>query len=529
MKKFSSLFYELDQTNKTNEKIEIIKKYFKKTSDPDKVWAVALFTGRRPKSPFNRSLLKQWATEFAEIPFWLFEESYIRVGDLAETITLLLPQQNKTQNKTLTFYINHLKEISTLEDEKKKETLFDLWDSMNKTERFAFNKLITGGFRVGVSRRLLVRALSELYEIDDAKIMHRIMGNWSPENISFQKLILEENPDEDTSKPYPFFLAYPIEDYPSKLGKPLDWQAEWKWDGIRSQFIKRKDRFYIWSRGEEIVTEKFPEFNELSDSLPNGTVIDGELLAYKDGKPLEFSVLQKRIGRKNITKKILEEAPVSLIAYDLMEFDKKDIRKINLKDRRKELAKLVKRINFPNFIFSKTVSFKRWDELENKKSEARKNSAEGFMIKKLESEYGVGRKKGDWWKWKVDPYTVDAVMIYAQRGHGRRASLYTDYTFAVWDKDKLVPIAKAYSGLSNKEISEVDSFIRKNTIEKFGPVRSVEPELVFEIAFENIQRSTRHKSGVAVRFPRISKWRHDKKPKEADNLKSLYSLLENKN
>lgn len=529
MKNFASLFYELDQTNKTKEKISIVKEYFKRASDPDKVWAIALFTGKRPKSPFNRTLLKQWATEFGEIPFWLFEECYIRVGDLAETITLLLTKPKKTQNESLSYWISYLKEISNLDDSEKKVALFESWSSMNKIERFAFNKLITGGFRVGVSRRLLVRALSELYEIDDAKIMHRIMGKWSAENISFQKLILEENPDEDTSKPYPFFLAYPVEDSPSKLGDASQWQAEWKWDGIRSQFIKRKDKFYIWSRGEEIVTEKFPEFIELAEKLPNGTVMDGEILAYKDGNPLEFSILQKRIGRKNITKNILDKAPVSLIAYDLMEFSKKDVREKKLSDRRRILGKLVKEINLPNFLFSKTIDFKSWAFLEEKKKEARKNSAEGFMIKSINSEYGVGRKKGDWWKWKVDPYTVDAVMVYAQRGHGRRASLYTDYTFAVWDKDKLVPIAKAYSGLSNKEISKVDSFVRKNTIEKFGPVRSVEPELVFEIAFENIQRSSRHKSGIAVRFPRISRWRHDKKPKEADNLETLHSLLQSKN
>jgi DNA ligase-1 len=527
MRNFSRLFYDLDQTNKTNERLFILKDYFRKASDQDKVWAIALLSGRRPRRPLTTTNLREWASELAGIPIWLFEECYQVVGDLAEVIALLLPPPERQQSESLTYWINYLRDLEDLEDEEKKGRVMSAWKQMDSQECFAFNKFLTGAFRIGVSQKLLIRVLAELYEVEEAKIAHRLTGDWHPDNQTFEGLIIQEGFNDNSSKPYPFFLAYPIEKSVSDLGPPEEWQAEWKWDGIRSQIIKRNEEFFIWSRGEELVTEKFPELTDLKDRLPDGVVLDGEILAYYDGQPLGFNVLQKRIGRKNVTKSILKEAPVTIIAYDLLEYQQEDIRGWPLEKRRHYLEQLIGQIAHDRLLFSQSVPFEDWDHLTRLREESRANGAEGFMLKRKDSSYGVGRKKGHWWKWKVEPYLVDAVLLYAERGHGRRASLYTDYTFGVWEQEKLVPIAKAYSGLSDEEIRQVDAFIRKNTIEKFGPVRSVRPELVFELAFESIQLSSRHKSGIAVRFPRISRWRHDKKIEEADTLENLHKLLYN--
>jgi DNA ligase-1 len=537
MKTFAQLFLSLDETNKTNEKVKVLKDYFNSVPDTDKMHMLALFTGRKPKRIINATQVRNWATEITNIPIWLFEESYHVVGDLAETIALLMPQNaESTSSKTLTDWIGELNELAAKTEEERKLWLIDSWAMLDTQERFVFNKLLTGSFRVGVSQSLVIKALADITMLDAATLTHRIMGNWMPETYTYEQLVQEQGASDDISRPYPFFLAYPIQetsekqksadDLKSTLGDANDWQAEWKWDGIRAQLIKRDGKIFIWSRGEDLATEKFPELHPFLNALPDGTVLDGEILSFQNEQPMPFNVLQTRIGRKNLSKKILEESPVALIAYDCLEYAGEDIRTKTQSGRREILEKLQSATQFPDiFRISALIKFDNWNELAIVREQSRAMIAEGIMLKRKSATYQVGRKRGDWWKWKIDPLSVDAVMIYAQKGHGRRADLYTDYTFAVWDGDKLVPFAKAYSGLTDAEINKVDYFVKRNTLEKFGPVRTVKPELVFEIGFEGINRSTRHKSGIALRFPRILRWRHDKPKEEADTLDNLRALL----
>jgi DNA ligase-1 len=462
------------------------------------------------------------------LPFWLFEESYHTVGDLAETITLLLPSTTIKDNeaKPLHYYIEKLKTIEKENEEVRKQFITSSWMEMSPAERFVFNKLITGGFRIGVSQKLMVNALSKTVQLEPSVIAHRISGNWDPSLISFDELLSEHLATVDLSKPYPFYLAYAIEDDVEVLGEPKDWQAEWKWDGIRGQIIKRNNELFVWSRGEELMTEKFPEYHSLQNVLPNGIVMDGEIIPAIDKKPLPFALLQTRIGRKNVTKKQLQEAPIAFFAYDLLEYNNEDWRNKTLEERRAKLEAIVITANHPALLLSPVVAFDNWDELAKLRETSRELGAEGFMLKRKNSTYQVGRKRGDWWKWKIDPLTIDAVMIYAQKGAGRRSNLYTDYTFAVKEGDGLVAFTKAYSGLTDKEFAQVDAFVKRNSLEKFGPVRTVKPELVFEIAFEGIAASNRHKSGVALRFPRISRWRKDKTVEEINTLEDLKKMLE---
>ena len=536
MKAFAQLFLSLDETNKTNEKVKVLKNYFTCVPDSDKMHMLALFTGRKPKRQINSTLIRNWAIEASNIPVWLFEESYQVVGDLAETMSLLMPQNTAGSDKSLTDWISEINALGDKTEEERKLWLMDSWAMLNTQERFVFNKILTGGFRVGVLQNLVIKALSEISGLDAATLTHRIMGNWQPEIYRYEQLIQDQDATDDISRPYPFFLAYPIQETSDKqrsveelqgaLGDAANWQAEWKWDGIRAQMIKRDGKIFIWSRGEDLATEKFPELHPFLNDLPDGAVLDGEILSFRNGLPLPFNVLQTRIGRKNLSKKILEESPVAVIAYDCIEFNGEDIRYKTQSERREILEQLQAATPFPEiFRLSALIDFKSWDDLAQKREQSRAMIAEGIMLKRKSAAYQVGRRRGDWWKWKIDPLSVDAVMVYAQKGHGRRADLYTDYTFAVWDGDKLVPFAKAYSGLTDQEINKVDYFIKRNTLEKFGPVRTVKPELVFEIGFEGINKSNRHKSGVALRFPRILRWRHDKPKEEADTLDTLKALL----
>jgi len=527
MKNLARLFTRLDQTTKTLVKVEALIEYFGEVDDKDRLWTIAILSHRRPKRTVKTSLLRVWAAELANIPLWLFEESYHKVGDLAETIALVLPRAQKQHDKSLSEWIEIINNLAKKDDDIKKNVVVDAWHGMTYEQRFVFNKLITGSFRVGVSKKLMTRAVAKFEQQEENIIAHRLMGNWTPDTINYEALIRADNPLDDISRPYPFYLAYGLEGTPELLGSTTNWQVERKWDGIRGQLIVREDNLFVWSRGEELMTDKFPEYHPLADLLPNGVVIDGEILPYKNGKPLTFNVLQTRIGRKNITKKILDAAPVILMAYDLMEYEGEDIRQLPLQERRSLLEKLLSENPTSGLIqLSEVVEFDKWQDAADIRAESRSHLCEGLMIKKLNSEYRIGRKKGDWWKWKVDPLTIDAVMIYAQQGSGRRANLFTDYTFAVWDEDKLVPFAKAYSGLTDKEFNKITSWVRKNTKERFGPVRSVKPELVFELAFEGINKSTRHKSGVALRFPRMLRWRTDKKIDEANTLADLKQMLE---
>ncbi|MFO7445769.1 MAG: ATP-dependent DNA ligase [Ignavibacteriaceae bacterium] len=522
MKQFAELFRNLDETTKTNAKIEALVEYFGSSQPENIIWTVSFLTGRKPKQVVPTRKLREWSAEIAGIPKWLFDECYSTVGDLAETITLLLPNTGSSTNIPLHTWVEEkLLPLRKESEENQKREIISSWMQMSSKERFVWNKLITGGFRVGVSAKIVIKALTNFSGIDESVISHRLMGNWNPTANFYNQLISHNTKDADISRPYPFYLAYQLDDDVEKLGDITEWQAEWKWDGIRSQLLKREDEVFIWTRGEDLINERFPELYEMAKFLPNGTVIDGEIISWKDNKPLPFSGLQKRIGRKNLTKKIIEEVPVVIIAYDILEYKCEDIREKELSERRKILSTAVNNLADSKMILSPVVEKNSWKELRLIREESRSRSVEGLMLKRKSSSYKVGRRKGDWWKWKIDPLTVDAVLIYAQQGHGRRSTLYTDYTFAVWKGEELVPFAKAYSGLTDEEIRKVDEFIRKNTLEKFGPVRTVKPVLVFELAFEGIQKSTRHKSGVAVRFPRISRWRHDKTIKDADNLETI--------
>ncbi len=533
MKNFSRLIWELSANTGTSAKLEVLGEYFKSSSNADKVWVIALFTGRRPKGIVKTSLIRECCLAVTGLPDWLFEESYHTVGDLAETISLLLPEQKDNGNEySLSDYMTQLLQMRKQTDEVKKEYILAAWNKMNREEIFVFNKLITGGFRIGISQKSMVNALARVTNVSAAVIAHRISGNWDPAVIGFNELMNDENNSASVSKPYPFYLAYALDLAAEELGDPQAWQAEWKWDGIRGQIIRRNNEMFVWSRGEELITEKFPELNELLQAIPDGTVIDGEIISMAhhqdklDFKPGSFATLQTRISRKTITRKQLTEAPVGFIAYDIMESNGKDCRELPLMDRRSMLESIVAPASLPFLYLSPLIQFNDWEMLANIRSSSRERAAEGLMLKRKNSVYETGRKKGDWWKWKIDPLTIDAVMIYAKKGHGRRSGLYTDYTFAVKDGDKLVPFAKAYSGLTDKEFAQVDAFVKRNSLEKFGPVRTVKPELVFEIAFEGIAASNRHKSGVALRFPRMSRWRKDKTVSDINTIEDLKQMLQ---
>ena len=526
MKEFSQLFKRIEATNSVNSKIEALVAFFCTAADQDKLWAIALFTHKRPKRTINTRLLREWAAEESKISDWLFEDSYHIVGDLAETIALLLPEPKTTSQKSLTDWINEMILLKDQEEQQKKQWILDAWRTLDKDERFLLNKFITGGFRIGVSQRLITKALSQYLNVDESQVAHRLMGDWTPLDTTFDKLMREEDVKDNFSKPYPFYLAYALEKEVSNLGNPEDWSVEWKWDGIRGQFIYRNGEIFIWSRGEELVTDRFPELHSAVKGINESFVIDGEILAYKNNEPLSFQELQKRIGRKKVSKALINKCPVIFMAYDILEFNGKDIRMKPLSERKEILQNMMNQTYSEKFFLSKSISFTRWEELNHLIEEARERKTEGFMLKQKTSTYKDGRKKGDWWKWKVSPYTIDAVLIYAQRGHGRRANLFTDYTFALWEGDQLVPFTKAYFGLTDEEFQEISRFVRKYTIERFGPVHSVHPELVFEIAFEGIQESNRHKSGIALRFPRISRWRKDKKANEANTLEDIKTLLQ---
>ena len=529
MKRFTRLFTALDETTKTTEKVSAMVDYLQEAPADDAAWAIYFLCGRRIKRLLPANHLRSWAAEAAEIPAWLFDESYEAVGDLAETVALLLPRPSGHSELSLHRWITErLLPLRDADEAAQRRQLIQWWSELPDRSRLVLNKLITGGFRLGVSQRLVTRAVSQASGVDAETIAHRMMGDWQPSASYYRSLVSADTTDAVHGRPYPFLLAHPVESAPKNLGDIQDWQVEWKWDGIRAQVIRRGGETLIWSRGEERMDGRFPEIEASCEALPDGTVLDGEILAYRDGTVLPFATLQKRIGRKKIGKKTLESAPVAMFAFDLPEHNGQDIRRQPLRERRRQLEMLIGTLpdrGASHILTPEIVDADSWEDLALLRGQSRERHAEGLMLKHGDSEYGVGRARGLWWKWKIEPYTIDAVLIYAQSGSGRRASLFTDYTFALWDGEVLVPFAKAYSGLTDDEIREVDSFVRRNTIERFGPVRSVRPELVFELAFENIQRSNRHKSGVAVRFPRIARWRRDKRIEDADTLQQLKEHL----
>jgi DNA ligase-1 len=537
VKRFAALYDAIDASTSTQAKVAALVAYFSSAPPADAAWVVAFLTGRRPKRLVRATDLRAWAADAADIPDWLFEESYAQAGDLAETITLLVPRATEREGAAhrgaahddasfATWVTERLLPLAGAAPDVQRAALRDAWRALDGTARFVFNKLLTGAFRVGVSDGLVVRALARVSGVEQDVIAHRLMGEWEPSAAWFASLTSREIDDAAWSRPYPFFLAYALDAPAESLGDAPAWQVEWKWDGIRAQVVKRRGRVLLWSRGEELLAGRFPEVEQACAFLPDGTVLDGELLAWRDGAPLPFSALQRRLNRKTVGRTLLAEVPVHLVAYDCLEHAGEDQRAHPMRARRDTLERLVAQLptGVPVSV-SPLVAAASWDDVRAARANARAQEAEGLMLKRADSAYGVGRRVGDWWKWKVSPLTVDAVLVYAQAGHGRRAGLYTDYTFAVWDGDALVPFAKAYSGLTDAEIREVDRFVRAHTREKFGPVRTVDPELVFELAFEGIQESTRHKSGLAVRFPRIARWRRDKPASEADSLETVRAML----
>ncbi len=523
MKQFALLFDRMDQTHSTNEKVQAMEDYFKNASSADAAWALFFLSGSRLKRLISSKQLFEWCMECTEIPSWLMEESYAAVGDTAECVALLLNRSSLLENQSFDFSLSNMMErqiipLSTSSKEDQKAAVVSFWNRLTTKEIFIFNKILTGSFRVGVSHLLTIKALSKVMDIPQEILSLRLMGNWQP-TAEFYESLKEINELHNFLNPYPFYLASPLEDTLESLGNVSEWQAEWKWDGIRAQGLHRNGKTAIWSRGNELISEQFPELLKALESLPEGTVIDGEILAFKNDLPLPFGSLQKRLGRKKPSGAIQKDVPVVLMIYDILEFDQKDCRKTLLHERRRYFE------NFPSlnpyFKISSPILFKDWNEIRELRLKAKSHCTEGLMLKRLNSIYGVGRRRGHWWKYKVDAMTIDAVLLYAQAGSGRRANLFTDYTFGVWHEKELIPIAKAYSGLTQEEIDRLDKWIRRNTMEKFGPVRKVKAEQVFEIAFEGIQASNRHKSGVALRFPRIHRWRTDKPVDECDSLEKI--------
>ena len=559
MKRFAQLFNELDASTATHAKVDALKRYFAQAADADAAWAVYFLSGGKPRQVVPTSMLSELARRQAGIAEWLFDECYQAVGDLAETIAHVLPVAPSLSDVGLATWVEQrLLPLREATPEQQAERITAYWNELDATGRFLLTKFIGGGFRVGVSKLLVQRALAAHAGLDAKLVAQRMMGftdkSARPDAGLYRSLLAHDTQARaDSGQPYPFFLAHaldaPLSDFNARLGPPSDWLVEWKYDGIRAQVVRRAGNIWIWSRGEELVTERFPEVVALAGQFPDGTVLDGEILVWKEGRPAPFNLLQQRIGRKTLTKKVLTDAPVSFIAYDLLEWQGVDTRDWPQQQRRDTLLALA---HGTTLSVSPVEQRATWQELSTLREESRARGVEGFMLKHHASRYGSGRTKADgtWWKWKIDPFSVDAVLIYAQAGHGRRASVYTDYTFAVWNRTprdaaealavvaaierrepaqpdalQLVAFAKAYSGLTDEEFREVDRVIRANTLEKFGPVRSVKPTLVFELGFEGINASPRHKSGIAVRFPRMLRWRQDKPVAEADTLQTLMALL----
>ncbi|MEO8153972.1 MAG: ATP-dependent DNA ligase [Rhizobacter sp.] len=559
MKRFSQLFNELDASTATTAKVDALKRYFAQASDADAAWAVYFLSGGKPRQVVPTSVLTALARQQAGIAEWLFDECYQAVGDLAETIAHVLPVAPHTSDIGLAEWVEQrLLPLREATPEQQAERIASYWNELDATGRFLLTKLIGGGFRVGVSKLLVQRALAAHAGLDAKLVAQRMMGftdkSARPDARLYRDLLAHDTQARaDSGQPYPFFLAHalewPLSEFDSRLGPPGDWLVEWKYDGIRAQVVRRAGNIWIWTRGEELVTDRFPEVLALAGQWPDGTVVDGEILVWTSGRPAPFNLLQQRIGRKTLTKKVLADAPVSFMAYDLLEWQGEDVREWPQHQRRETLLALARDTTIS---VSPTEQRDSWQALATLREESRARGVEGFMLKHRLSRYGSGRTKADgtWWKWKIDPFSVDAVLIYAQAGHGRRASVYTDYTFAVWNRAprdaaeaqavidaierrepaqpealQLVAFAKAYSGLTDEEFREVDRIIRATTLEKFGPVRSVKPSMVFELGFEGINRSPRHKSGIAVRFPRMLRIRNDKPLHEADTLATLQALM----
>jgi DNA ligase-1 len=568
MRRFAELYWRLDATTGVNEKLAALRDYFSAAPPEDAVCALHVLSGGRQSRAVPTTLLRRWAAEEAGIPDWLLEECYAQVGDLAETLALVLPP---TADETGGMGIGLAECLATTihplrgaSDEERRGIVRAAWRTLATRERIVWHKLLTGGCRVGVSRTLVARALAEVAGIEPALMAHRLTGPPITTAEEFCRLLRNEPTEADARRPYPFCLATALDPEAgedetggsaARLGAVSDWQAEWKWDGMRAQLVRRGDGITIWSRGEELVNDSFPEIVQAAATLPDSAVLDGELIAVRDGRLLGFAALSRRSGRRTVTRKLLADVPCVFVAYDLLELAGEDMRRLPLVERRSRLERIVAQPfdplpdQLPNpaaaeppplplfapaeaaagpavLCLSPIVEADSWESLAAIRGTSRQRGVEGLMLKRRASPYGTGRARGDWWKWKIEPLEIDAVLLAAQAGHGRRAGLHTDYTLGVWHEGRLVTVAKAYSGLSDAEIVEVDRIVRSTTRERHGPVRVVEPTLVFQLAFEGVARSTRHKAGLAVRFPRIARWRRDKEPADAAALGDLRRMIE---
>jgi len=539
MRRFADLYSALDASSGTQARVDALVAYFSGVDAADGAWALHVLLGKQGKRLITGRRLRQICLEESPLPEWLFDDCYAHVGDSAETITLLWAQVGAGASEPLQHSLQSWMEqllpaAAALEGSEQAEAVRQLWRGLSRSELLVANKLLTGGLRVGVAQGLVVRALARLSGLEEAQLQHRLMGGFKPGAAALTALLAPADGAEAVpSRPYPFYLASPLEQQPA--GPASDWQAEWKFDGIRGQLIRRANEVFLWSRGEELIGAAFPELLAAAGCLANGTVLDGEILVWPAGsdQPAPFAQLQRRLGRKAPGRKLLAECPAAFVAYDLLELGGEDLRQRPLSQRRAALEELLQ--DLPETTptpaagllrLSPRLPLTAWEQLEPLRLQAASAAAEGLMLKGLASPYLAGRKRGQWWKHKRDPYTLDAVLLYAQAGSGRRANLFTDYTFGLWNAEgELVSFAKAYSGLNDDEITALDRWIRSHTSERFGPVRAVEPVQVFELAFEGLQRSSRHKSGIAVRFPRIARWRQDKPAAEADTLASALALL----
>ena len=568
MQRFVELFLALDRSNKSKDKTEALTAFFLESPAADAAWGLYFLSGKKLPAIAKSSQLRAWAADISGLPSWLIERCYETAGDLAETLALLLPTNeldSATDDSLTTVVENLLMPLAARDDASRRQAIVSFWQTHDSDARFVFNKLMTGGLRVGVSRTTVEKAVAQALDLEPTQVAHRLMGHWEPTE-AFWHGLASEDASNDPARPYPFYLASPIEersvprdgqqemdwsDRLRDLGSIEDWALEWKWDGIRAQLIRRHDTIILWSRGEEMINDSFPEIIEAAHSLPEGTVIDGEILVWSQKGLHPFADLQKRIGRKQISDAIRTKLPTCFLAYDLLEHSGEDVRIQPHTERHALLETLLNTWEPPRDVggageqwdffesisdsmseicpalrLSNPVGVTSWDAAQELQAQSREFGVEGFILKRKDAPYKQGRIRGDWWKWKIDPYTIDCVMLNAQAGHGRRAGLYTDFTFGVWHGDEIVPITKAYSGLTDKEFRAVDTWIKSHTTARRGPIRMVEPELVFEIAFEGLQRSSRHKSGIAFRFPRIARWRTDKTPQDATTLEEVERLLE---
>ncbi|MEO0587333.1 MAG: ATP-dependent DNA ligase [Planctomycetota bacterium] len=527
------LFEELDASNATARKVAALRAYFEEEDPRSAAWAVSVLTGRKVVRGVASRLMRAWASEATGYPAWLIDRCYSMVGDLSETLALVLPDPEVGVGLDEPLWRTveeRVLPLGVLPEAKRKAVVMAAWSAMDRRERFVFHKLISTHLRVGVSKKLVTRALAEVAGVESAVMAARLAGAWTPSEAAYLALMSGEGLGGDEGQPYPFCLAYALDMPAEQLGDVSDWRVEWKWDGIRAQVVRRAGKTAVWSRGDELVTEAFPEVVAAAAGLARDAVLDGELLAWDGDRPGTFGDLQTRIGRKRVELSLFPETAVRFLAYDLLEDDGEDVRGEGTDARRSRLECLITDSEGAGDAgavigVSGCLAAESWAAVEAMKDVAREHGVEGVMLKRGDAAYEVGRVRGGWFKWKVDPYTVDAVLVQAEQGSGRRAGLFTAYTFACWRGEELVPVTRAYSGLTNDEIEEVDRWVRKHTVGRHGPVRVVEPMRVFEIGFEGIQRSDRHRSGVALRFPRMLRVRDDKEANEADRLEVLEGLL----